>query len=47
MPFLSSRAAFSRRCSRASKSRFTPAGFPMPERVLQSRRNVTILCDSQ
>jgi hypothetical protein len=47
MPWSSSFAAFMRRRSKALKSRFTPAGFPMPVTVTQLLSIVTILCNTQ
>jgi len=46
-PFFRSCAACSRRFSSASKSRLTPAGFPMHRIVSQYYRYVTILSDIQ
>jgi len=46
-PFCSRAAARKRRSSRASKSRLTPAGFPMPRILPAMTGNVTILCEPQ
>ena len=46
-PCASSFAALSRRRSSARKSRFIPAGCPMPTNIHCMGQNVTILCDSQ
>jgi hypothetical protein len=46
-PFCSNRAALNRRRSNATKFRFTPARFPMPDTVTQMPRVVTILCNIQ
>src|SRR6516164_461638 len=46
-PLASRRAACRRRRSNALKSRFTPAGFPMPESIQENSTNVTISCNYQ
>ena len=46
-PCSKNRAALSRRRSNARKSRFNPAGFPMPVTVTPLTANVTILCNIQ
>lgn len=46
-PCLNSANARKRRCSNASKSLLTPAGFPMQEIVPQSHENVTIFYENQ
>ncbi len=46
-PFCSRAAARKRRFSKASKSRLTPAGFPMPRILPAMTGNVTILCEPQ
>lgn len=45
-PRLSSLAAFRRRCSSFTRSRFTPAGCPIPESIAEIVIVVTILCNS-
>jgi len=47
IPFFSNFAACSRRFSRSSKFRFTPAGFPMRQSIQHILSPVTILCGSQ
>jgi len=47
IPCRSRRAASIRRPSNASKSLFTPAGFPMHRHIPQRPKNVTILCEAQ
>jgi len=46
-PFCSNRAALNRRRSNATKFRFAPARFPMPDTVTQMPSVVTILCNIQ
>lgn len=46
-PLPSRRAACIRRFSKASKSRFTPAGFPIDRILTHNRAHVTIISDSQ
>jgi hypothetical protein len=46
-PFANRRAAWSRRFSSASKSRFTPLGLPMPPTIAWEGNCVTILYDTQ
>src|ERR1700691_4629868 len=46
-PFSSSRTAFIRRFSSASKSRATPAGFPILSQTHSPAKSVAILCDRQ